>query len=415
MDGTAVIEHLLAPQGRADPYPLYELARGLGPVIPCEGGILLVTGYEEADRVLRDPAFIVQNEAGQPSAADAWSGGAAREVFGRSILETNGPDHARVRSLIASVFTPRRVEALRPAVAAAVERLLDELAGRGAAGAPVDFMDAFAYRLPVGVICELLGVPERDHHRFRALAADLTAALELLVEPAESDAADEAAEELTDYFVQLAARRAAHPRDDLVSALVRAGAQDGGRIGGHELIANLVVLLVAGFETTTNLLGNGLTLLLERPGTGARLRAGHLAPSAFTEEVLRFDPPVQLTSRIARGDGLRVGTLPAPDGTAVLLLLGAANRDPARYTRPDRFEPDRFDLGGSGAPRPAARPLSFGAGAHFCLGARLARLEVDLAIPALLARFPRLTAAGPPVRRDRLVLRGYRTVPVTTG
>ncbi|MEV4614246.1 cytochrome P450 [Kitasatospora sp. NPDC049258] len=419
MDGTAVIEQLLTPEGRADPYPLYELARELGPVAPCGEGLVLVTGYQEADRALRDPAFAVQSAARQPGVVQPLFPSPARELFARSLLETDAPDHTRVRALIASVFTARRVAALAPAVAAAVARLLEQLAGSGTDGSPVDFMDGFAFRLPVGVVCELLGVPEQDHYRFRGLASDLTAALELEAEPAELDAADAAAEELGDYFLELAARRVADPRDDLVGALVQVAAADGARLGGDELIANLVVLLVAGFETTTNLLGNGLRLLFDHPELITRLRGGGLAPGAFTEEVLRFDPPVQLTTRIARGDGLALGGVPVPPGTGVLLLLGAANRDPARYPQPDRFDPDRFDPdrfdpAGSDRRGPAGRPLSFGAGAHFCLGARLARLEADLALPALLTRFPALAPAAAPLRRERLVLRGYRSLPVST-
>ncbi|MER8182675.1 cytochrome P450 [Kitasatospora sp. NPDC094015] len=410
----AIIEHLVSPEGRADPYPLYELARQQSPVLPCGDGLVLVTGYREADRVLRDPAFGVRSAEQQPEVGRPPVAGPARELFARSVLETDAPDHTRVRSLIGSVFTARRVAALAPAVALAVDRLLDELAERGAGGTPVDFMDAFAFRLPVGVVCELLGVPEQDQHRFRGLATDLTAALELDAEPAELDAADLAAEELGDYFLTLAARRAADPRDDLVSDLVEVATADGRRLGGHELIANLVVLLVAGFETTTNLLGNALQLLFDHPEPLARLRAGRLAPGAVTEEVLRFDPPVQLTTRMVQGDGQRLGGVPVPAGTGVLLLLGAANRDPSRYPEPDRFDPDRFDPAHCGPAGPAGRPLSFGAGAHFCLGARLARLEADLALPALLDRFPALAPAAAPPRRERLVLRGYRAMPVRT-
>ncbi|MFC6598182.1 cytochrome P450 [Kitasatospora paranensis] len=405
MDGEAIIEQLMTPAGRADPYALYELARGLGPVASCGPDLVLVTGHREADQVLRTPAFRVADtelrEQWEPEFADH----PAKVLLSRSILESNAPHHGRMRSLIASVFTARRVAALEPAVTAAVHALLDETAAQGADGSPVDVMDTFAFRLPVGVICELLGVPAEDRYRFRGLASDLTAALELVADDNELAAADAAADELSGYFTELAARRRAHPQDDLVSALVQVAAAEPGRLSGHELLANLVLLLVAGFETTTNLLGNALALLFEHPGAAAALRAGTFDPQGLTDEVLRFDSPVQLTSRIALADGLEAGGVPVPRGTGVFLLIGAANRDPRRYTHPDRFDPTRRD----------SHPLSFGGGPHYCLGAQLARLEAAVALPALLARFPGLAPAGAPERRDRLVLRGYGTLPVTLG
>ncbi len=365
----------------------------------------MAVGYREVNEALRDAAFRVPDAELRERWEEGFAEHSSKVMFSHSILERNEPHHSRMRSLIASVFTARRVAALEPAVVAAVYRLLDEMAERGADGSPVDFMDTFAYQLPVGVICELLGVPEADRHLFRTLAADLTVSLEIIAEESELAAADEAADELGDYFTRLAARRRAEPKDDLVSALVQVAAADHGRLSGRELLANLVLLLVAGFETTTNLLGNGLSLLLDRPEAAAALRDGTVSPAGFTDEVLRFDSPVQLTSRIALANGLHVGGTPVPYGSMVLLLLGAANRDPLRYEHPDRFDPARRD----------SRPLSFGGGPHYCLGAQLARLEATAAMPALLSRFPGLTPAGPAVRRDRLVLRGYQSLPVALG
>ncbi|MFD5564716.1 cytochrome P450 [Kitasatospora griseola] len=401
MDIATIVNGLLGPEGRREPYPLYEELRALGPVVQTDEYMVMVTGHEEADEVLRTPAFgVIDPELATRFEPDHLEH-PGQTLLGDSILQRNAPDHGRMRSLISSVFTPRRVAALEPAVTAAVDALLDELAEHG--DGPVDFLDAFAFRLPIGVICELLGVPEQDRHLFRPLAADLTVTLEALVEDDELVAADRAAGELSQYFAELAALRRADPKDDLVSALVATADADPQRLSDTELLANLALLLVAGFETTGNLLGNALALLLGRPGTAARLREGALDPAALVDEVLRFDSPVQLTSRIALTDGLTVGGTPVPLHTGVLLLIGAANRDPRRYTDPGRFDPDRA----------AGRPLSFGGGPHYCLGAQLARLEATAALPALLRRFPDLAAAGPADRRERLVLRGYRTLPVT--
>jgi cytochrome P450 len=179
---------------------------------------------------------------------------------------------------------------------------------------------------------------------------------------------------------------------------------DDGRLSEEELLANLITLLVAGFETTTNLLGNGLAMLLDRPGLAADLANETVAMAGFIDEVLRHDSPVQATTRLARTDGLEIARQPIPAGSQALVLIGAANRDPARYQDPDHFDPRRAD----------SRPLSFGAGAHICIGNALARLEGTVAFRRLLARFPDVSATPgePPQRRDRLVLRGYQTLPI---
>ncbi|MFI2611053.1 cytochrome P450 [Kitasatospora sp. NPDC018619] len=403
MDGAAIIEQLMTTEVRTDPYPLYARARELGPVVPAGEGMFVASGYAAVNRVLRTPAFGVATAEMMAGLAPEYTEHSSLALFGRSILQRNAPDQPRVRSLIASVFTARRVAALRPAVEAAVGRLLDGMAEQGADGSPVDFMDAFAFRLPVGVICELLGVPEQDRYRFRDLASDLTVALEIIQDLDELAAADAAADELAGYFTELAAERLARPQDDLVTDLARIAAADDERLSARELLANLVLLLVAGFETTTNLLGNGLALLFRHPEAAAGLRSGAVTPAGFTDEVLRFDSPVQATGRVALEEGLSVEGLPVPAGHAVTLLIGSANHDPARYERPELFDPTRTD----------SQPLSFGGGTHFCLGSQLARLEAEVAVPALLDRFPRLAPGGVPTRRDRLVLRGYETLPVT--
>jgi cytochrome P450 len=367
MTPTEILQDLMSPAGRADPFALYAAAHRLGPLLPVTDDIFLVVGYVAVNEVLRNPVFEIPAEpSSQPSL----------ELMQRSILRANPPDHGRMRSLLSQVFTPRRVAGLQPVIEAAVDELLNGLA------AEVDFMDRFAFQLPVAVICELLGVPTDDRHRFRPLASDLTAALELT--DASDAAADAAARELGEYFAYLIQDP---PPDGLVAALVAARQ----RLSDEELLANLILLLVAGFETTTDLLGNGLAILLRQPDLPT--------DAAFVEEVLRYDSPVQVTTRVARERSEIVGT-PIPAASNLVLLLGAANRDPERFPDPDRFDPLR----------PGNKPLSFGAGAHICLGNSLARLEATVAFDRL--RPFTITPNGEPTRRDRLVLRGYQTLPI---
>lgn len=415
-----IVEQLVSGAGRADPYPLYAAAHTLGPASPVTDSMVLVSGYAEVNRILREPGFGVVDQtvlqAWWPDRAEAADdpGGAGSEVeptavdlLGRSILQLNPPRHGRMRAPIASVFTPRRIAALEPAVAAVVDTLLDDLERHGADGCPVDFMELFAHRLPVAVICELLGVPSADRELFQPLGHELSRALEFTSGGADLTEADAAARELSRYFTRLAADRRAVPRDDLVTALVSLTGGADARLSDAELIGNLVLLLVAGFETTTNLLGNGLAAVFAHPPVRAALAQAALPVSDLVEEVLRYDSPVQLTSRVALRPGLDAGGIPLPLHGEVLLLIGAANRDPARFPEPDRFDPWRADV----------QPLSFGAGVHYCLGAMLARLQGALAFRALFARFPDLAPAPGigPTRSDRLLLRGFATLPVLLG
>ena len=342
-DAAAILDALMTPAGRADPYPLYARAHRLGALAAIADGWYLVAGYTAVNQVLRDPGFALPDPPDdEPADADRDERQAPR-AMSRSILRANPPDHGRMRSLISQVFTPRRIATLRPAIEQAVDPLLDQLAEADADGAPIDFMDAFAFPLPVTVICELLGVPQADRRRFRPLAADLTEALELSGATPISQSADAAARELADYFTALAAQRRARPTDDLIGALVAARDADESRLSETELLANLIMLLVAGFETATNLLGNGLAILLDRPETATALRCGGLEVSGFIEETLRYDCPVQVVTRVARAEDLTVADRPVPRGSQTILLIGAANRDPARYPDPDRFDPARTD------------------------------------------------------------------------
>jgi cytochrome P450 len=403
MDAVAAVEALFTPEGRDDPFPYYAALHAHGPMTDL-GGFAVVAGYDAVGRALRNPALKEEGVDWVNRSWPDWQEHAALSLFTDSMLFTSDPDHARVRRLVGQVFSARRVASLAPAVEGLVDGLLDRLGELGSGGAPVDFMSEFAYTLPVTVIGELLGIPEQDRLWFRPKIADLTAQLEPDLDESRLMACDAAARELLAYFKDLVALRRTAPRDDLVSALGEVQDSRDGRLSERELLCNLVVLLVAGFDTTTNLLGNGLVLLLDRPQHLAALRESPASTPGYVEEFLRYDSPVQVTSRWAP-DGAVLEGVKLPPGAEVTLLIGAANRDPRRYERPDVFDPSRL----------ASQPISFGGGPHFCLGAALARLEAQTAFPRLLRRFPQLSSAGAPVRRDRLTLRGWGQVPVALG
>ena len=400
MDAIEILTVLGTPEGRADPYPLYAQLHELGEAVEIGPDNVMVIGYDANNSVLRDPGFRVSDESSFDQGFPAWRENPVFVQAADWILNLNGPRHARIRSLMARAFTARRVAGLEPAIARLADGLLDAMADRGAGGGTVEFMNDFAYLLPVTVICELIGIPEADREGFRPLARDLVGVFELN-DITTLPAINTAAEELLAYFTALAAERRAEPRDDLLSDLLAVSDADQDRLTDAELLHNLTLLLVAGFETTTNLLGNGLQIVLQDPPAAEAVRDGSVPPSAFVEEVLRFDSPVQLTSRA--GHDTTVGGLPVSGRTEVVTMLGAGNRDPRRFADPGRFDPARADGG----------PLSFGGGAHYCIGAALARLEGAVAFPRLLRRFPKISAVGEPTRRDTFLLRGFEALPVT--
>src|SRR5215472_4505786 len=400
MDAVEIFTALGTPEGRANPYPLYAKLHELGEAVSPAAGAVIVVGYDAISAILRDPGFGVTDEDRLEQDFPGWRD---NPVFVQAmdwLLNLNGPKHARIRSLIARTFTARRVAGLAPAIGKMADDLLDAMADRGADGSAVEFMHEFAYLLPVTVICELIGIPEADRESFRPVARDLARVFEF-DDIAHLPAINDAAVELLAYFTGLVASRRTDPRDDLISDLLAVSESADGRLSDAELLHNLTLLLVAGFETTTNLLGNGLQIILQEPQAGAGVAAGSVPPDAFVAEVLRFDSPVQLTSRI--GYETKIGGVMISDGDNVTTVLGAGNRDPRRFADPDVFRPSRSDGG----------PLSFGGGAHFCIGAALARLEGGIAFPRIVRRFPKLAAAGEPIRRDTFLLRGFDELPIT--
>jgi cytochrome P450 len=392
MEPGEIFAALLTPDGRADPYPLYTALHEHGEVTGGDG-FVLVPGYEAANAVLRDPGFLVSDAARYDAIMPDWRDHPSMSMNG--ILTLNAPQHGRIRRLISREFTQRRIAALEPAIGVMTDQMLDDMAESGADGSAVEFMHDFAFLLPVTVICELIGIPERDRESFRPIARALVATLEPTVTGQQIAEADTAA---------LVAERRAAPRADLLSALAAVHDAGDGRLSDAELLDNLSLLLVAGFETTANLLGNGLRIVLADWRLADEIVTGGVPVPAFVEEVLRFDSPVQLTSRYVTA-AASVGGRPVAAGEVIVVMLGAGNRDPRKFSEPGRFNPARSDGG----------PLSFGGGAHFCIGAALARLEAAVAFPRILRRFPDLAAGGEPVRKDGLILRGFESLPVQVG
>ncbi|HEY7487861.1 MAG TPA: cytochrome P450 [Streptosporangiaceae bacterium] len=381
------------PAFHADPYAHYRRLSATGPLIRTQAGVWVGTSHALCSQVLRDPRF------GHRPAGD---GGLFRnqrlDEGQRSFLTLDPPDHTRLRRLVSKAFTARLVERLRPRISELVDSLLDGVSGR------VDLIAALAYPLPVVVISELLGVPPEDQSRFKIWSDALARGLDpdFILPAEEIELRDRAREEFAEYFRELAARRRTEPGDDLLSALV-AVSDHGDVLTEAELLATCILLLVAGHETTVNLIGNGALALLRNPDQLAWFRAHPEAAPGAIEELLRYDPPVQLTARSALEDVELAGSQ-VTHGQVILLLTGAANRDPAVF--PD---PDRLDL-----TRSPERHLSFGFGIHYCLGAPLARLEGRIALTKLFQREVALTDE-PLTYRANLILRGLAELPVRVG
>lgn len=389
------------PRGQADPYPVYEQLRALGDVVTAPDGALVVTGYRACSSLLRDNR-LRKNPARLLVAAgfEDWAQRPALETMFNSLLMINPPDHTRLRRLVSSEFTARRVAALGPAVAAIADDLLDGLADDGA---EVEFVQTVAFPFPVTVIGELLGIPPEDRPMFQGLVHDWSMVLEILSPPS-VDHADVAARTIRDYLGELAQERRAAPRDDLLSALV-AAEDEQARLTEHELVTMTALILAAGFETTTGLLANGLLALLANPVQAERLRHDSTVVKSGIEELLRYDSPVQMIYGRSALEDVTVGETTVAAGQRVITVLGAGNRDPSVFTAPAELDVGRHE----------APVLSFGAGIHHCLGAALARLEAQVMFPRLLRRFPAIALSGDPVPRGGNALHGYTAVPVSLG
>ena len=395
----------VSPEGKADPYPAYATVREATELHRSALGVGVLTRYDDCHHVLRDNRFGRGDQKMDPALL-----GLTEEEFNtrfprfvdraESMLGLDPPDHTRLRGLVAKAFTPRTIEALRPHIQRLTDDLLDPLQG------DVDVMPALALKLPITVIGEMLGVPRADH-------AGLLPSIKILIRslgptvPNLDDFSEmyAAAGVIDDYFKGLVAHKRANPGDDMLSELIHVE-EAGDTLSEAELLATIMLLFVAGYETTTNLIGNGLRAFLVNPEQLQRLRDDRSLLKSAIEEILRFDSPVQLTVRAVLEEGVVAAGHQLAKGEQLITLLGAANRDPRTYD-----DPDIFDIG-----RPGPPPLSFSAGIHYCLGAALARAEGQIVFDSIVERYSTIEPAwsddSPPRYRDSVVLRGLESLPV---
>jgi len=386
-----VVEHLGAGYF-SDPYSVHARLRAEHPVaqVIMPGGTpaWLVTGYAQARAALTDPRLVKLPKGWRPPPDSLLAS------LDLHMLNLDPPDHERLRKLVNKAFTARRVEELRPRIAAIAAGLLDDMSTRR----EVDLLASFAFPLPITVICELLGVPVADRDQFRAWSATI------VTDTVAPEVFQDHATAMTGYFRRLMAARRREPADDLLSALTSAR-DEGDRLSENELLSMAFLLLVAGHETTVNLIASGTLALLLNPGELGRLRADPSLLGGAVEELLRYVNPVNNATFRFAGEPLEIDGVAIGAGEVVLVSLSGANRDPSRYA-----DPDRLDLG-----RDSGGHVAFGHGIHYCLGAPLARLEAEIAFGALLDRFGEITLAVPPDElrwRPSTLIHGLETLPV---
>lgn len=387
------------PENRSNPYPIYARYRASEPMHRAEPGLWTFTRYSDILAVLRDDRF--SSDPRNSTALDEMAAAnnearPIRDVAGRVLLFTDPPDHTRLRTLVNKAFTPRTVERLRAHVTELVDAILDDVAGRG----EMDVIEDLAYPLPAYVICELMGVPVADRDTFRGWSGDVAPILDPVSPPDVLNKAISTVGNFGLYFWGLIEERRKEPKDDLLSALLAAEEQED-KLSPEELIGLCVLIFIAGHETTQNLIGNGLLALLHNPDQLALWRSDPSLGKSAVEELLRYDSPVQLTGRSPTRD-IEIAGKTIPKGEQVIVLLGAGNRDPQVFD-----DPDRLDI-----TREKSSVLSFGAGAHFCLGAGLARLEGQIVLNALLQRFANIELVKEPEYRPTFTLRGLKELKV---
>lgn len=390
---------LLTDHGSAGPYESYRRLRDSHPVLQTNSGVLVLSRHRDCDSALRDRNLGKVDESLGFRLTEVPDDlkHRAMQRFRRTMLFRNPPDHTRLRRLITDVFTTRHVEHLRAGIVDTIEQLLSDIEGKH----DVDVMTDLALPLPVKVIGDLLGLPPEGRELAASVVRDLVAPLEPMADAAALQRAADAEDQLAEYLGKLLVNKRVHPADDLLSRLVAAHDDDG--LDDDECVGTAILLFAAGFETTTNLIGNGLAALLANPTQADLLRQQPKLAADAVEELLRYDAPVQTNGRTVL-EPTRIADVYLEPGQVVLTLLGAANRDPDQFTHPDSLD----------ITRTGSRPLSFGAGIHFCLGAALARMEGAELFPRLLIRFPELSIAAEPSWRPGLSFRGLTSLPVNT-
>jgi pimeloyl-[acyl-carrier protein] synthase len=386
---------------RADPYSVYAALRA--EAAPHWSEYLdawVVSRYDDATAVLRENRFKLRPATGFEARQHA---AAPSELMSALMTQVytfmDPPDHTRLRALVAKAFTPRVVEALRPRI----QQLVDDLLAPAIESGTMDVMAELAYPLPVIVVSELLGVPESDRPFFLDKAGDLAALLEWDVAPERLEQGGASMIEFAGYFSALIHERGTNPRADLISGLL-ATEEGGHRLDHGEVLTICVLLLTVGYETTMNLLGNGVYTLAANPDAAARLRDDQCSASTAVDELLRYESPVQLTARTALED-LQVGGLTLAAEEQVVVIMGSANRDAARFVDPERLDLDRAEN----------RHLAFGHGGHFCLGAALARIEGEIVYSTLVRTFGSIELTAPPAWRSAMTLRAHEVLPVAVG
>jgi cytochrome P450 len=385
---------LFGPERSTGPFPIYADFRALAPLYRNELGFWVATGHAECLAVIRHRGASVERSAMMED-----DEAATKDFENRSFLVRDPPSHTRLRGLVAKAFTPKVVEGLRARTQEIVDELIDDALGKGA----VDLVDDFAYPLPVRVICDLLGVPVADEDRFKVWSHALARGLDpnVLLPQDVIDAASTARDQLAEYFLELVAERRSSPGDDLLSHLV--GVEDDGLVLSEgELLSTCILLLVAGHETTVNLIAGGALALLEHPSELERFRTEPGVARSAVDEMLRFVSPVQLTARSLLED-IEVGDVRIEAGQFVMLLIASGNRDPLAFTNPDKFD----------VTRSPNNHLGFGFGIHHCLGAPLARMEADVALSTLFRRVPNLALASEVTWKENLTLRGMESMRVS--
>lgn len=386
------------PRHWPNPYPRYAVSREATPLVRTPLGVQLVTRYQECARILQDNNWSHAHEA------ELFHPGVEQVDLPTSFLWMDPPDHTRLRSLVGKAFTPRTVADLRPRIERLVSGLFDAMAGAD----EVDVITGLAYPLPLTIIAELLGAPAEHHPDLQRWSHALARGFDPdpLLSPDERDARTQAAREFVSYFRDLISQRRAEPANDLISELA-AVEEQGDVLTEDEMLATCVTLLVAGHETSVNLVGNGVLALIRNPDQYALLREKPELAGPAVEEMLRYDSPVHMTTRMALKQTELAGhTFTAGEG--VVLLFGSANRDPAAFPDPDRFDITRY-----ATDQPVNRHLTFSLGIHYCLGAPLARLEMEVVLLELVRRGVDLTAVTDDlVYRKNMVLRGIEKFPV---